>query len=189
MADYGTYQDHRLVDLLNQGDRTAYTEIYNRYAALVYAFAYKRTDEKAEAQDIVHEVFLYLWEQRTALTITHGLLPFIYTAVKNRILNRIKHKRVSERYLDAFQAYLDTSEDNADHLLRHNELATLIEREIAALPPKMRQVFELSRKDGYTRKAIAQELDLSEQTVKSHMQHALKILKEKLGSKTFFIFF
>ncbi|WP_256003783.1 RNA polymerase sigma factor [Pedobacter deserti] len=188
MKTYSGYTEQELVALLTQGDEAAYTEIYNRYEALVYTFTYKRTDDKEEARDIVHEVFLYLWEQRQSLHFTNGILPFIYTSVKNKILNRIKHKTVSARYLDAFQSYLEFNDNSADHLLRHKELAALIEKEIAALPTKMRQVFELSRNTNYTRKEIAAALEISEETVKSHMHHALKILKAKLGSLMLLVF-
>ncbi len=188
MVAYHKLTDERLADLLRQGDEYAYTEIYNRYESLVYIFTYKRIGIREEAKDIVHEVFLYLWEQHKTLVFTTGLLPFVYTAIKNKILNRIKHKKVSSRYIDAFQEYLEISEESADYLLRHNELSTLIEKEIAALPVKMRQVFELSRRSNYSRKEIANELSLSEETVKSHMHHALKLLKEKLGPLMVLVF-
>lgn len=188
MIAYNTLTDEELIALLQRGDQYAYTEIYNRYESLVYIFAYKRIGVREEARDIVHEVFLYLWEQHKNLIFTTGLLPFIYGAVKNKILNRIKHQKVSSRYIDAFQDYLEIGPESADHLLRHNELSALIEKEIAALPAKMRQVFELSRKSNYSRKEIAIELNLSEETVKSHMHHALKLFKVKLGPLMMLIF-
>nr|WP_121270884.1 RNA polymerase sigma-70 factor [Pedobacter schmidteae] len=188
MAAYSALTDEELTNLLQQGDQYAYTEIYNRYEYLVYIFTYKRIGIREEARDIVHEVFLYLWEQRKSLVFTTGLLPFMYTAVKNKILNRIKHKKVYSRYIDTFQDYLEKSDESADYLLRHNELAALIEKEIAALPTKMRRVFELSRKTNYSRKEIAAELNLSEETVKSHMHHALKLFKAKLGQFMVLVF-
>jgi RNA polymerase sigma-70 factor (family 1) len=188
MIAYHTCTDQELAVLLKQGNPYAYTEIYNRYEAMVYIFTYKRIGDREEARDIVHEVFLYFWEQHENLVFTAGLLPFMYGSVKNKILNRIKHKKVSSRYIDAFQGYLEHSDESADYLLRHNELSALIEKEIAALPVKMRQVFELSRKTNYTRKDIAAELNLSEETVKSHMHHALKLLKAKLGPLLMLIF-
>lgn len=188
MTAYSTYTDQELVALLQTGDQYAYTEIYERYEAMVYIFTYKRIGDREEARDIVHEVFMYFWEQHAHLVFTSGLLPFMYGSVKNKIFNRIKHQKVSKRYIDAFQEYLDTSTESADDLLRHNELSALIEKEIAALPEKMRQVFELSRKTNYSRKEIAAQLNLSEETVKSHMHHALKLLKAKLGPLMMLVF-
>ncbi|MNE57830.1 RNA polymerase sigma factor [compost metagenome] len=89
--------------------------------------------------------------------------------------------------MDIFQNYLDTNQNATDYLIRHNDLSALIEKEIAALPRRMREVFELSRKTNLSRKEIANELNLSEQTVKSHMHHALRILKTKLGALIVFI--
>ncbi len=186
---YSELTEVELIGLLQASNKLAYTEIYNRYAALVYSFTFRRTEVKQEAQDIVHEVFLFLWEKRDSLLINKGILPFMYTVVRNKILNRIKHQKVSARYIDSFQHYLDLTEENADHLLRFHELNELIEREVAALPVKMRQVFELSRKTGCSRKDIAEKMQVSEETVKSHMHHALKILKQKLGGLFFLLFF
>lgn len=188
MSAYSVYTDQQLISLLKQGDRRAYTAIYNRYEVLVYTFTYKRIGDREEAKDIVQELFLYFWDQHEHLVFTTGVLPFLYGSAKNKILNRIKHKKVSARYIDAFQFYLESSEENTDHLLRHNELSALIEQEIAALPVKMRAVFQLSRKTNYTRREIAEALELSEETVKSHMHHALKLLKSKLGPLLVFVF-
>ncbi|PTT02178.1 RNA polymerase sigma-70 factor [Pedobacter sp. HMWF019] len=177
------FSDAELAVLLAEGDALAYTEIYKRYSAVLCVFAYKRLDNREEARDLVHELFLALWRKRTDINITVTLSTYLFTAVRNRMLDLISHKQVSSRYIESFQNYcLNTENYSADHLVRHNQLHALIEREIAALPPKMRQVFEFSRKSSYNRKEIAAELGLSEQTVKSHLQHAVKILKLKLGA-------
>lgn len=187
MADCGNFTDQELAALLTKGDRMAYTEIYNRYKRPLYLFAFKRLGEKEEVWDVVHEVFLSLWLRHEDLELSYTLSTYLHSAVRNKIANLIAHKKVSGRYLDSFANYLDTHHaDNAcdatDHLVRHKEFEELIEKEIAALPDKMRKVFELSRKTNLNRKEIAVKLGLSEETVKSHMHQALKKLKIKLGS-------
>jgi|ERR1700761_7273064 len=181
MLSYDTLSDQQLASLLRDGDRAAFTEIYHRYKALLYIFAYKRTGQREEARDIIHELFLSLWTKHNALEINTGLAPYLYTAVRNRIIDSISRQKNISRYLDSFQEYIDTADNTTDHLARHNQLLALIEKEVEALPSKMRQVFELSRNTNLSRKDIATELNLSEETVKSHMHHALKILKTKLG--------
>jgi RNA polymerase sigma-70 factor (ECF subfamily) len=178
---YNSFSDVELTDLLKSGDQAAFTEIYNRYKALLYIFAYKRMGQKEEARDVIHELFLSLWAKRETLQITVGLLPYLYTAVRNRIMDIVSHQHVASRYIDQFQEYIDAGNSPTDHLVRHKQLLLLIEKEIALLPQKMKLVFELSRNSNMTRKEIAMELQLSEETVKSHMHHALKILKGKLG--------
>jgi len=188
MKKYSSYSDNELAGLLKSGDSLALAEIYNRYKSLLYIFAYKRLGKREEARDIIHELFMSLWEKHAVLNINSSLLPYLYTAVRNRIMDAVSHEQVVSRYIDQFQEYADAYENSTDHLTRHNNLLKLIEQEIAALPPKMRQVFEFSRQSTLSRKEIARELGLSEETVKSHMHNALKILKTRLGPLLVMIF-
>ncbi|RDC55266.1 RNA polymerase sigma-70 factor [Pedobacter chinensis] len=182
MARYRTHTDQELAALLKTGDHEAYAEIYNRYIKLLYAFALKRLDDEQEVEDLLHELFMSFWSKREQFNEDTLLAPYLYSAVRYRIINIFSRRKVSAQYLDSFNTYLDNdlSTDETDHLIRHNELSAQIDKEIEALPKKMREVFQLSRKNGYTRKQIADELGLSEETVKSHMFHALRILKVKL---------
>jgi len=189
MADYSTYKDEKLVSLLQKGDRTAYTEIYNRYHGPLYIFVYNRIKDREEAKDIIHELFLRLWTEHLQLHVTASLSAYLYTATRNRILNTIAHKQVANRYIDSFLFYIDqVDHQSADHLARQNDLQTFIQQEIENLQPRMREVFELSRNTNLSRKEIAQKLGVSEQTVKSHMHNALKILKARLGDLFFLVF-
>jgi len=187
MTLYSKFPDDELIILLKKDDRNAYAEIFNRYKAPLYIFAYKKIGDREEAKDLVHELFVNTWEKRAQANMPGGLAPYLFGMLKNRIFDLFKHKKVTERYLDTFQYYLNTDNNNTDYLVRHNELNGLIEREIAALPEKMRRVFELSRKTNLSRKEIAEELNISEQTVKSHMFHALKTLKTRFGGLVVFI--
>jgi RNA polymerase sigma-70 factor (ECF subfamily) len=188
MLPYHSFTDEELLSLLKTGDQVAYTEIYHRYKAVLYIFAYKRIGQREEVRDLIHEVFIRLWEKHDVLIIK-SLQPYLFTAVKNGIMDFVSHQQVAARYIDSFQEYVLENEGSTDHLVRHRELLSLIEREIQALPKKMRQVFELSRNTNYTRKKIAQDLAISEDTVKSHMHHALKILKNRLGPLFTMLFF
>jgi len=183
--------DSELLPMLISGDRDAYTVLYNRYKHLLFTFAAKRLSDPQDAEDILHEVFLKLWTNRESLKPEENITPYLYSAVRYRIINHYAKQKVAARYLDSFNDYLGEalSSEETDHLLRHKELAALIEKEIDELPRKMREVFLLSRDSGYSRAEIAQQLGLSEETVKSHLHHALKILKTRLGSMSILIFF
>lgn len=188
METYTRYSDEQLALLLKQGDRAAYTEIYQRYKSLLYVFTLRRLGDREDSKDLISELFVSLWARHDDFALKTSLSSYLYTATRNRIVNVIEHKKVQERYLDSFQGYLDAAEDNTDHLVRNKELSALIDLEIAALPAKMREVFLLSRETHLSRKEIAAQLGLSEQTVKSHMHHALKTLKSRLGAAFFMVF-
>ncbi len=182
MLDYSKYEEEELVGLLKSGDRIAYTEIYERYRRPLYLFAFKRLGNREEVKDLIHEVFISLWINHESLNLRYTLTTYLHSSVRNKILDILAHNKVSSKYIASFNQYKESGQVFADYAIRHKELEAIIEKEIEALPCKMRQVFNLSRKSFYTRKQIAQELGLSEQTVKSHMHHAIKILKLKLGS-------
>ncbi|MDR6786452.1 RNA polymerase sigma-70 factor (family 1) [Pedobacter africanus] len=181
MVTYSALSDQELTSLLRAGDGIAYTEIYQRYKRLLYLFAFKRLGDREEVKDIVHEIFTALWYNKEQLNLSYSLNTYLHSSVRNKIVDVIARKQVSARYVETFNAYRASGQSTTDHLIRQKELAALIEKEIEALPVKMRQVFELSRNSNYSRKQIAEELGLSEETVKSHMHHAMKILKVKLG--------
>lgn len=189
MEAFSRYSDAELAGLLRDGDRGAFAEIYQRYKALLYVFVLRRLGDREESRDLVSELFLSLWARHGELVLDSSLSGYLYTSARNRVLNVVSHRQVQARYIDSFQDYLDAGVDNTDHLVRNRELSALIDREIAALPAKMREVFLLSRETELSRKEIAEQLGLSEQTVKSHMHHALKILKGRLGVVFVLLFF
>lgn len=189
MSNFSPISDNELFYKLKTGDRGAYTEIYHRYKELLFVFAYKKTNSEEEAKDLIHELFLTLWEKRSEINISKELPAYLFWTLRNKIFDSFRHKNVTQKYIDHLSNYLIKHEADTDYLVRHNDLSKFIEAEIAALPQKMRQAFELSRKSNLTRREIATELNLSEETVKSHIRRALLILKTKLGAITFFFFF
>jgi RNA polymerase sigma-70 factor (family 1) len=181
MAEYSIYTDQELVALLKQSDEIAYAEIFTRYNYVLLRHAVNKLRDREEARDIVQEVFTYLWQKKIAITFSSSLPGYLYGAVRNAILNRVAHKQVQERYLDSLKAFSQHGEVVTDHLIREKQLRDFIEYEISQLPAKMRQVFEMSRKENLSHKEIAEKLNIAEQTVSKQVTNALKILKSKLG--------
>lgn len=181
MLSYSILPDKELVSLVREGDEASFAEIYNRFYGILYLHAYKRLNNEEEARDVIHELFTALWIKRESFEIETNLSGYLYSSIRNRILDIITHKKVEEKYLDSLQNYIDHDFNYADHLVRERDLAKLIEKEISFLPPKMREVFELSRKSHLSHKEIAILLGLSEQTVRTQIKKALKILRLRLG--------
>jgi len=175
--------DHTLFDLVKaEANVDAFKEIYDRYFDALFIHAMKRLRDKEEAQDVVQDVFTILWTKKDGISLTDSLPAYLFTAVRNRILNVISHKHVESSYIQSIQEFVNQEICQTDHLLRENDLANLIEKEISSLPLRMQEIFILSRKEHRSHKEIAKELHLSEQTVKKQVQNALKILRVKLTS-------
>ncbi|KAA5549627.1 RNA polymerase sigma-70 factor [Adhaeribacter rhizoryzae] len=181
MFSYSALTDPDLFDLVKSEDEAAFKEIYERYFDVLYIHAYKRLQDKEEAQDVIQEVFTALWDKREYIILTSSLPAYLFTAVRNKILNTLSHRKYESSYIQSLQQFINKGICQTDHLIRENQLQTLIEKEIAALPPKMQEVFSLSRNAHLSHKEIAAELNLSEQTVKKQVNNALRILRTKLG--------
>ena len=189
MADYSNYTDTELAARLNEGDHNAYAVIYDRYKFLLYAHAYKKLQDREEARDVVQEVFVTLWNKRADINPQSNLAGYLYTALRNAILNIFAHKEVRTRYTDSMAAHDVQDYVPTDHRIRSQQLTSQIDHEIAALPAKMQEVFVLSRKAHLSRKEISSQLEISEATVDRQIANALKILRARLTLLVYLLVF
>jgi RNA polymerase sigma-70 factor (family 1) len=182
MLDYRKLSDQELSTLLAKGDGTAYTEIYRRYHTSLYIHVFNKLRLREESRDIVHDLFSSLWHNRESFRLQASLAAYLYSAARYRVFELISRTQVKNKYLDSIRAFEERGDCITDHPIREKQLQELIDREIAALPGKMREIFELSRKANLSHRAIAELLGLSEQTVKKQVNNSLKILRSKLGA-------
>lgn len=187
MFSYNKLSDHELLALLKKSDSDAFAEVYNRYKVLLHTHAYKKFSDREEAKDIVQDVFATLWKNRENNNF-NNLPGYLYTAVRNSVINHITRNGVKTKYISSIQSFSTSGHVVTDHLIREKQLADIIEKEIGALPKKMKEIFELSRKEHLSHKEIAERLSISEKTVDKQISNALKILKTKMGMVTFLTF-
>ena len=181
MSKYKSYSDEQLVNLLKSGDHNAYTEIYTRFKSVLYVHAYNKLRNTEEAKDIVQDLFLSLWNNKIDFSRTENLSAYLYTAVRNRVFRLIERKGLASNHLNSIFQSVNGGNNITDYRVRERMLATMIDKEVDALPPKMKEVFLLSRKNNLSHKEIAEQLGISDVTVKKQVNNALKILKSKLG--------
>ncbi|WP_221392886.1 RNA polymerase sigma factor [Dyadobacter sp. NIV53] len=180
MAVYSDHNDTQLLDLMSGDDNQAFAEIYQRYKGVLFVHAYRMLGDYEEAKDVLQELFTSLWTKRNNIVLKSTLSAYLYGATRNRVFDIIAHKKVQEKYVSSLARFLEDGECITDLQVRENELAGLIEKEVALLPPKMRRVFELSRNEHFSYQEIANELHISDKTVKKQVNNALNILRAKL---------
>ncbi|SDK27254.1 RNA polymerase sigma-70 factor, ECF subfamily [Pedobacter sp. ok626] len=176
---YSNHADQDLIALLRQGDHDAFTEIYKRYWSVLYLHARHMLREEDQARDVVQEVFAGMWNKHTQFEPTISLSAYLYKAVRNTILNIIRHGKIKENYLTDLGAFVDQEHVQTDELVRYNDLKRLIEKEILNMPAKMREVFEMSRNQGLSHAEIGAQLGISDLTVKKQVSKAVTILRKK----------
>src|SRR5690606_9080453 len=144
-VDRAKLSDEALLSLARKGDAAAFHEIHQRYKGILLVHAYKKLGDFEEAKDLVQDLFLAIWQNRKHLPATHNFSGYLYRALRNRVINILLRETVKTRYIDGFKKFYQEGRNQTDEYIRERELAQQIEREINALPPKMREVFLLSR--------------------------------------------
>mgnify|MGYP003575295760 FL=1 len=189
MAGYRTHNDAELFALVKAGEDRAFAEIYDRYWELLFRHARRMVKDDNLAQDIVQDVFISLWDKIGQMDLRLSVSSYLYASVRNKILNLIERDKVRNNYLESMTAFISHGENITDHRVRERMLKEKIEHEVSLLPAKMKQVFEMSRKDNMSHKEIAETLSISDKTVKKQMSNAIKILRLRLGSLLSLIFY
>lgn len=175
-------EDEHLVTLLHEGKVSAFEEIYRRYWYKLFGIAYHQTGVHEEAEELVQEVFLSLWNRRAAVVI-RNLNLYLTLAVKNQVYDYIK-SQISYRKYQEYLIFQEINQHNAtDEIVNFTELFDAVEKALSSLPEKSAEVFRRSRFENQSVKEIAGSLNLSEKAVEYHITKSLKFLKENL--KTF----
>lgn len=174
-------EDYLLIRQFKDGDHHSFKILYQKYAPKLYGFSKKYLSTSEEAEEIVQEVFLRLWEKKENIDESQSFSSYILQAAKHRIFNGFR-KKVNERaYLD-FLIYADQSSTNfTDMVVDYREIKQKSEKAISAMPPKRQEIFRLSREKGLKNKEIAEKLNISIKTVENQMGQALKFLRDELS--------
>lgn len=181
--------DLALIDLIRAGNELAFREIFKRYNRALFAHAYNKLKDKEEAKDVVQDVFLKFWNYSQQENFTPlNLASYLHVAIRNRVLDTLSKSKYASNYVNSLQIFLDEEEERTDFRIREQQLQKHIDQAILSLPSRMRLVFEMSRKEHLSHKEIAQQLNISDQTVTDQIKKALKILRSKLGILLYLIF-
>lgn len=189
MGQYKSYGDQELVQLMQSGDERILIEIYNRYWEKMLAVAFNRLGNQEEAEECVQDVLYKLWKLRDDFLLAKvELSNYLARAIRNQSFNvldrRYRERLKSENYTPGNDINLLSPERQ----LIIRELQQQIDNSIHALPPQCQLVFKLSREDGLSNKEIAEKLNLSENTIKSHLKKANRDIQNNMKLLTTLIF-
>ena len=169
-----------IIEGLRSGRESAYRQLFDQYYQKLVVFAYKYLEDLESARDIVQEFYLYLYESRHSISIQISLKSYLYTAVKNRCLNQVKHEQVKEKHRNMRRSEENVSGPDLEEIMDAVELEARVYEIVSKLPDKCRQIYIMSRVDGKRNREIADELNLSVRTVETQISKALKSLKNSL---------
>ncbi|HEY4148265.1 MAG TPA: RNA polymerase sigma-70 factor [Chitinophagaceae bacterium] len=161
-----------------KGDEKAFRKLYDAYRPRIYSFALHLTEDVSAADEIVQEVFLRVWMYRQKLPEVIHFNAWLYSIARNQVFDALK-AIAKER---AFHASLpdETADNTTEEFLRHKEYEQLLRQAVLQLPERQQQIYHLSRDAGIQHAEIAGRLNISRNTVKTHLVHALKSIRKYL---------
>jgi RNA polymerase sigma-70 factor (family 1) len=183
----------KIIDITDEGllkavcndDQTAFKELFRRYWAKLYIYAFNVLHDKDVCEDIIQQVFYDLWNRRSELNVETAS-AYLYQAVKHQIYNQYRRKKFDSLQPEQLLDYI--SENKVEQTIEYKELHSRVEKLICELPEQRRIIFMMSRNEELSNKEIAGQLNLSVQTVKNQISAALKFIRNSLKTAIFLFF-
>lgn len=172
--------EDKLVALLKNGDASAFDELFELYGKKLYGFALSYLKTESEAEELVQDVFVRLWESRKSLKPDHSFKSYLFTIALNQIRKFFKKKAVAIRHL----AQLDQSDFDRDNSteekIDYSSVLVRVEQVIEQLPNRKKLIFKKSKIEGQTSKEIAEELNITIGAVDNQVSDAMKMIRKIL---------
>ena len=176
----GTYQSDNdfLLSAVQRGDQKAFDTLFRRYYPMLCAYGH-RFVELEDAEEIVEDSLLWIWENRETLVIESSLNSYLFKMVYRGALNKLAHIDATQRADTRFYEEMQEMLQDTDYY-QIEELAKRIEDAVAALPESYREAFVMHRFRDMSYKEIAETLGVSPKTIDYRIQQALKQLRVDL---------
>jgi RNA polymerase sigma-70 factor (ECF subfamily) len=171
------------IKLLKQGSQKAFDSLYQMYSKRLYAYCYQYTKSREETEEIVQDVFLKLWLNRSSIRQEDTINYLLFTIAKNQLINGYKSRLNSfafEEYVDYCDRE-DLSVNNTAYQVEYDDFCRLLDKAMKHLNNTQQKVFDYCKLRQLSSKETAKRLSLQEQTVKNQLSIAIKILREELA--------
>lgn len=177
--------DSDLAGKIKNGEKNAYQELFERYAPRIYQFSLTYLKNQADAEELVQDVFLKIWEKRDTLDQSKNIKAFIFKVAVNTIYDFIRHKNIENAFSDFIKSNAETGSNNTWHSVIFDEMQKNLQNLVAQLPEQQQKILQLSKEDGLSNEEIAAKLNLSKRTVENHLYRAVSFLKENFRRESF----
>jgi RNA polymerase sigma-70 factor, ECF subfamily len=172
--------DQVITKLLIEKDEAAFEQVFKKHFKGLHGYAFAILKDAEDAEEMVQQVFLKLWEKAERLNFSGSVAAYLYRSVHNACLNYIKHQKVKHNH-QLYVAYSMKNEvGQTGNRTVTKELEKKFDEALNDLPEQCRTIFQLSRFEGLKYREIADQLDISIKTVENQMGKALKLLRVKL---------
>lgn len=172
-------KDQELARSVRLGSKEGFRMLYERYGGKIHAFSYSYLKSEHDAEELVQDVFLKIWDKRDTLDETANIRSFIYKIAVNSIYDFIRRKNVERAFSDFSASTKSFSDETWQDVVFH-DMVSQIEGLVQKMPDQRRQIFRLSKEQGFSNEEIAAKLNLSKRTVENQLYRATAFLKQNL---------
>ncbi|MFA6945484.1 MAG: RNA polymerase sigma-70 factor [Pedobacter sp.] len=172
--------DFELITRIKEGDEAAFRIIFDLYSSKLYYFSLKFLKEREPCQEVVQEVFMNVWINRVKLDTQYPIAPYLYTITRRLTLNVLRQVANSQCAMEKMWANVQKTSNETEEVVYLEDLERFTEQVLARLPKQQQLVYRMSRHQELSYDEIAEELNISRNTVKNHMVSALKTLRTQL---------
>jgi RNA polymerase sigma-70 factor (family 1) len=194
MNEKGRYTESRWVAALKNGNAQAFDELFRIYGKRLYHFSLGYLKSKIDAEEVVQEVFMKIWHNRSTLNPELSFNAYLFKIAYRHIAERFRKISQEKKYLHDIASETLVFTADMDERSNYQSLLELVERLIQKLPERQKEVIILRRIEGLSVADIAARLDISPKTVEHHITEALKNIKagldpESIAGLLFFVLF
>jgi RNA polymerase sigma-70 factor (ECF subfamily) len=180
-------EDKIIFNEIKKGNKLVYEALFSDYYDHLVRFADSYTFDQHASEDIVQNLYLYIWENAKKIDIHTSIKAYFYQSLKNRCLNYLRNLKMKDKKNIIYVEALLNSKD--DTMFFDPEILDQIKKTIDKLPPQMTKIFKLKHIEGLKQTEIADQMNISVNTVKTQLKRAKVKLRDSLFSKTNLIFF
>jgi RNA polymerase sigma-70 factor (ECF subfamily) len=180
MTAYNLYEEKALFDRIADGEEVAFGILFNLYKSKLYRFTLRICKSEDVAEELVHDVFLKIWNNRDLHHNIDHPATYMYTIAKNKAMDHLRKVACDARLMGQLWHTLSESNDVTQEAVEANECYSLVKTALSKLTPQKQLIYRLSREDGLNHEQIAQQLNISKSTVNNHLVGSLKHIKSFL---------
>ena len=180
MVSSEKYDEQKLSMQLQSGSMIAFESVYNHYKGILYYFALSYIGRKEDAEEIIQNTFISLWEHRSTINPSLPLKSYLYKITTNLVYNYLKRNTLHNKFIQHTISVAIDEDDSTQKELYYRDLRNAVDRIIGDMPEQQKLIFKLSRWEGLSHEEIANRLKISVRTVENQVYRAIRLLKENL---------
>ncbi|MDP2889958.1 MAG: RNA polymerase sigma-70 factor [Bacteroidota bacterium] len=181
MKNEQSYTEQELISLLRSGSQFAFERLFENYSQKLYRFSLSYLKSETEAEEIVQDVFLKLWENRDKLRNETSFQSYLFTIAFNGIRKHFNKKARDERYRTEILEFLSDENPAIETNPDFETLVIKLESLIDQMPDRRKEIFRKRKQEGKAIRDIAGEMEISQKTVENQITEAMNYLKKEFG--------